>query len=441
MKINNFLLISTSLLLIPFSYANQTGYKKANATSFFSDKSEALTVTLSGETYLISGFGSESDKDKIRVTDKIKLDGLSFEFYINNPSDIVGGQMAGFYFGNEENYDVSVEREIATTQYSLWSNKNAGQDRFAIYQHVIDSFDFISGGTTYPQYGNQIYYVNKTNWKAGYGFSPNIPCEELVMNHAPNGKSNYLLGLKFIFSKFSEHIYEIKIIEKEPNTIWVDNNNYSNDGNGFFVTTYIDDYYLPLDDNGDTYLYFYGYNANSATPPTIKLTNFYNPNSLTRKVTYRYVSNIASVVKDDTVIEVSRGSLLTKPSDPTLEGYQFAGWYKDLFYTYAWNYEVETVESNVTLYARWVKNGEEIPPLVYETNKEEEKKDDKEEDSSEEDTTNKTLVKKVYKIDWALFSIIIILGIIGIIALGIGGYFLIRYLILIKKRRDILNEK
>ena len=47
------------------------------------------------------------------------------------------------------------------------------------------------------------------------------------------------------------------------------------------------------------------------------------------------------------------GSLVRKPSTPTRYGYEFIGWYKDQACTLLWSFEVDTVKSNVTLYARW----------------------------------------------------------------------------------------
>ena len=41
----------------------------------------------------------------------------------------------------------------------------------------------------------------------------------------------------------------------------------------------------------------------------------------------------------------------------TRAGYNFAGWYKDAGLTEAWDYETDTVTSNITLYAKWIQAG------------------------------------------------------------------------------------
>ncbi|MGE9981307.1 InlB B-repeat-containing protein [Collinsella sp. SGI.184] len=49
------------------------------------------------------------------------------------------------------------------------------------------------------------------------------------------------------------------------------------------------------------------------------------------------------------------GSTVTKPADPTREGYTFAGWYTDEACTEAYDFSV-AVTADMTLYAKWTKN-------------------------------------------------------------------------------------
>lgn len=51
---------------------------------------------------------------------------------------------------------------------------------------------------------------------------------------------------------------------------------------------------------------------------------------------------------------VKAGSLVEEPGQPAAEGFLFTGWYKDRTGTKAWNFDVDTVQENTTLYARWV---------------------------------------------------------------------------------------
>ncbi len=47
---------------------------------------------------------------------------------------------------------------------------------------------------------------------------------------------------------------------------------------------------------------------------------------------------------------------VTRPADPTRTGYTFGGWYKEEFYTTAWNFDTDVVNSDITLYAKWTES-------------------------------------------------------------------------------------
>ena len=49
------------------------------------------------------------------------------------------------------------------------------------------------------------------------------------------------------------------------------------------------------------------------------------------------------------------GQLLEVPEPPTREGYQFTGWFTDAACDTLWNVEVQTIETDMTLYAGWEK--------------------------------------------------------------------------------------
>ena len=47
------------------------------------------------------------------------------------------------------------------------------------------------------------------------------------------------------------------------------------------------------------------------------------------------------------------GEKLTRPADPVREGMHLVGWYKDIFLTQEWNFDTDTVQGNMKLYAKW----------------------------------------------------------------------------------------
>ena len=53
-------------------------------------------------------------------------------------------------------------------------------------------------------------------------------------------------------------------------------------------------------------------------------------------------------------IDVKVGSTLNRPTDPLEAGYRFDGWYQDAACTKAWNFDTDIVQSDMTLYAKWL---------------------------------------------------------------------------------------
>jgi uncharacterized repeat protein (TIGR02543 family) len=52
--------------------------------------------------------------------------------------------------------------------------------------------------------------------------------------------------------------------------------------------------------------------------------------------------------------QVEEGGKASQPTPPTLEGYTFAGWYKESTLTNAWSFANDVVNANITLYAKWI---------------------------------------------------------------------------------------
>ena len=56
---------------------------------------------------------------------------------------------------------------------------------------------------------------------------------------------------------------------------------------------------------------------------------------------------------DDVI--VPRGRTMERPTDPQVDGYVFGGWYKENTCTNEWNFNTDTVNDNITLFASWLQ--------------------------------------------------------------------------------------
>ena len=82
-------------------------------------------------------------------------------------------------------------------------------------------------------------------------------------------------------------------------------------------------------------------------------------------VTMRFLKKVVYTVRYETqgggtipAESVVNGKTLLKPEDPALEGYVFAGWYKDEGHTMPFLFGAEPVTGNLTLYAYWLAETE-----------------------------------------------------------------------------------
>ena len=74
-----------------------------------------------------------------------------------------------------------------------------------------------------------------------------------------------------------------------------------------------------------------------------------SPGNNTHTVTFE--SNSGSAVASQ---EVAEGDHAAEPTAPTRSGHAFDGWYSDSGLSNAWTFGSDTVNSDITLYAKWM---------------------------------------------------------------------------------------
>jgi uncharacterized repeat protein (TIGR02543 family) len=78
--------------------------------------------------------------------------------------------------------------------------------------------------------------------------------------------------------------------------------------------------------------------------------------------TVTFDSNQGSYVSSQSII---KGGKATSPSTPTRTEYSFEGWYRDPELTVPWNFTVDTVTENITLYAKWTEKTYKVYTRIW----------------------------------------------------------------------------
>lgn len=88
---------------------------------------------------------------------------------------------------------------------------------------------------------------------------------------------------------------------------------------------------------------------------TLGATSFYKESSGPVTYTVSYNNN-GHGTAPTAEADIPEGGYATKPADPSETGYTFGGWFTEKECTNEWDFAVNTVNDNVTLYAKWTAN-------------------------------------------------------------------------------------
>ena len=94
-----------------------------------------------------------------------------------------------------------------------------------------------------------------------------------------------------------------------------------------------------------------GGNNTPATTTPAQTTTTTTGATQTQKFTVTFNAQGGSAVQAQ---EVNAGQKATKPADPSKEGFEFDGWYKEAACENVFDFATETVSANVTVYAGWI---------------------------------------------------------------------------------------
>jgi uncharacterized repeat protein (TIGR02543 family) len=148
---------------------------------------------------------------------------------------------------------------------------------------------------------------------------------------------------------------------------------YTSERDDVAVTFYDYQHGINHDTGGTTYSFKYGSTITEAQCAPVsenflgwytdeKFTNVFNfstPLTKDTELYARYTHVVTFDYQDGTssqlyVASTLSGVKIDPPSPPTKTGYKFEGWYKQSKCLEPWNFSKDTVDGNVTLYAKWV---------------------------------------------------------------------------------------
>ena len=92
----------------------------------------------------------------------------------------------------------------------------------------------------------------------------------------------------------------------------------------------------------------------------------WNQNPIVNMYDVTFESNGGTAVAPQHNLEV--GAKVVKPNDPTRSGYTFAGWYTSPTFETLWNFDTDTVQKSMTLYAKWDLKEAVLPATGYASN-------------------------------------------------------------------------
>ncbi|GBF76561.1 hypothetical protein PA598K_05039, partial [Paenibacillus sp. 598K] len=155
---------------------------------------------------------------------------------------------------------------------------------------------------------------------------------------------NYQGVIDVIDTRTNTVVKQLQTGGSRPNAI-----NVSLDGATLWVTN-VDSHAMSVIDVASGELQSYALSRR----PTAK-GGFTMPTALVVKLLPKYTvafdarggSTVASLA------DVRQGSRIAEPQPPTLDGYAFAGWYKEEALEHKWNFQSDKVTGDVTLYAKW----------------------------------------------------------------------------------------
>lgn len=199
---------------------------------------------------------------------------------------------------------------------------------------------------------------NKTNTSASGN-----PSNDVNNTQTTNSEGNKTTDTET--SKPSDKTVSKIVVSKEPTKMnYVLNEEFSPEG-GEITATYSDKS-TEVISMSDERVTIVKPNTKTTGSKVVKVT--FGGKSVTFKIKVTKaifaITFITNGGSDVASLNVEKGKKITKPADPTKEGFNFDGWYTDSELTLAYDFETE-VDGALTLYAKWLQKGKAVFNVTF----------------------------------------------------------------------------
>lgn len=302
-----------------------------------------------------------SSKSNIKTL-TVKVKPTKLEYAVNEKLDVTGGVLLVTY------NDGTADKEVPFTD----SNVKITEPGMGSKGKKMVAVSYEGKTATYTiEVGDAKYEVS---FNMGYENATPIESQIIVINNKVTKptdpvRSGFDFSGWYTSSDFTQ-LFDFEMTQiKEATTIYAKWDN-------IYTVTYVANYEGGTDSTGST-KNLKAQNKNLDNRDTIVFTGWYTDAACTTKFSFNsdvtanltlYAGWMDTVTKYDVTFnlgyegapaidaqKVIENTRATKPADPERTGYDFGGWYKEQAYTNEFNFALDTISADTTIYAKWFK--------------------------------------------------------------------------------------
>ena len=302
-----------------------------------------------------------SSKSNIKTL-TVKVKPTKLEYAINEELDVTGGVLLVTY--NDGTADKEVPFTDEAVKITAPGMGSKGKKMVAVsYEGKTATYTIEVGDAKY-----------EVSFNMGYDSETPIESQIIVINNKVTKpedptRSGFDFSGWYTSSDYTQ-LFDFEMTQiKEKTTIYAKWDN-------IYTVTYVANYEGGTDSTGST-KNLKAQNKTLDNRDTIVFTGWYTDAACTTKFSFNsdvtanltlYAGWQDTVTKYDVIFnlgydgatpietqKVAENTRATKPTDPVRSGFEFGGWYKENTYTNEFNFALDTISANTTIYAKWFK--------------------------------------------------------------------------------------